>query len=83
MLYFVQRVFFSKTDMKQSHSCESFYQGTDEQNKKDARARWHNICAADINKETIQYELVQVVREDGIVIESEIIGAMPKEAANE
>lgn len=38
-----------------------------------AKKRWHNIIAGDIDKTTVQYELVQIVRSDGICIASEII----------
>ena len=65
MMIFVTRVVFS--DGKQSNSIEAFDQETQ------AKKRWHSIIAADIDKDSVQYELVQIVREDGICIASEII----------
>ena len=65
MMIFVTRVVFS--DGKQSNSIEAFDQETQ------AKKRWHSIIAADIDKDGVQYELVQTVREDGICIASEII----------
>ena len=65
MMIFVTRVFFSGG--KQSNSIEAFDQETQ------AKKRWHSIIAADIDKDGVQYELVQIVREDGICIASEII----------
>ena len=65
MMIFVTRVVFS--DGKQSNSIEAFDQETQ------AKKRWHAIIAADIDKDGVQYELVQIVREDGICIASEII----------
>lgn len=38
-----------------------------------AKKRWHSIIASDIDKATIAYELVQIIREDGICVASEII----------
>ena len=65
-MFFVTRVFFS-TDGKQSNSIEMF------DNDTAAKKRWHSIIASDIDKQTISYELVQIVREDGICAASEII----------
>ena len=39
----------------------------------EARKRWHSIIASDIDKNTILWEMVQIVREDGICIASEIL----------
>ena len=67
MMYFVTRVFFDAQTGKQSNSIE----------KKDdevaARKRFYAILGADIDSTTISYELVQIVREDGICIASEVI----------
>lgn len=67
MMYFVNRVFFDAQTGKQSNSIE----------KKDdeiaARKRFYTILGADIDSTTISYELVQIVREDGICIASEVI----------
>lgn len=38
-----------------------------------AKKRWHSIIASDIDKDTVAWELVQIVREDGICIASEIL----------
>lgn len=65
-MFFVTRVFFSN-DGKQSNSIEMF------DNDTAAKKRWHSIIASDIDKQTISYELVQIVREDGICVASEII----------
>jgi hypothetical protein len=35
------------------------------------KKRWHNIIAADIDNDSIAWELVQIVREDGICVASE------------
>ena len=74
-MYFVTRVFFSN-DGKQSNSIEMF------DNDTAAKKRWHSIIASDIDKQTISYELVQIVREDGICVASEIIdNRVPMEEA--
>ena len=38
-----------------------------------AKKRWHSIIASDIDKTSIAWEMVQIVREDGICVASEII----------
>lgn len=39
-----------------------------------AKKRWHSIIASDIDKSvTISWEMVQIVREDGICVASEIM----------
>ena len=39
-----------------------------------AKKRWHSIIASDIDKSTtIAWEMVQIVREDGICVASEIM----------
>ena len=38
-----------------------------------AKKRWHSIIAADIDKDSIAWELVQIVRKDGICVASELI----------
>lgn len=38
-----------------------------------AKKRWHSIIATDIDKATVAYELVQIIREDGICVASEIL----------
>lgn len=37
-----------------------------------ARKRYYSILASDIDKDTIAWELVQIVREDGICIASQV-----------
>ena len=67
MMYFVVRVFFSKSTGKQSNSVQKF------DTEVEARKRWYSILAADIDGEDIDFELVQIVKENGICIASEII----------
>jgi hypothetical protein len=66
-MYFVTRVFFDAATGKQSNSIE----------KKDdevaARKRFYTILGTDIDSSAISYEMVQIVREDGICAASEII----------
>ena len=39
-----------------------------------ARKRWHTLVASDIDKQTILWELIQIVRgSDGVCLASEII----------
>lgn len=38
-----------------------------------AKKRWHSIIASDIDKTTIAWEMVQIIREDGICVASEIL----------
>lgn len=64
-MYFVTRVNFDTTG-KQSNSIQMF---TDEVQ---ARKRFYNILAADIDNENYQFEMVQIVRDDGICIASEV-----------
>ena len=64
-MYFVFR-FLIKTNAEESHSEQRF--GTEIA----ARKRYYNILAADIDNADIAYELVQIVREDGIVIASQV-----------
>lgn len=37
-----------------------------------ARKRWHTVVASDIDNANIAWEMVQIVRGDGICIENEI-----------
>lgn len=41
-------------------------------NETAAYKRYYNILAADIDSENYQYELVQIVREDGICVASQV-----------
>ena len=63
-MYFVVRVFFK--DGKQSNSIEM------RETEIDARKRYYTILATDIDSETIEYELVQIVRDDGTCIASQV-----------
>lgn len=38
-----------------------------------AKKRWHSIIASDIDKTSIAWEMVQIVRGDGICLANEII----------
>lgn len=62
MYFFVMRVFFSKETGKQSNSIQAF---TDEVQ---ARKRYYSILATDIDGNDILFELVQIAREDGVII---------------
>lgn len=66
-LFFVVRVFYEK-DGKETHSIQSF--DTETQAKK----RFHSIIAADVDSEAITYELVQIIRDDGRCMASEVFG---------
>ena len=66
MLYFVLR-YIIPFEGNDSHSEEKFADITL------AKKRWHSIIASDIDKQTIAYELIQIIREDGICIASEIL----------
>lgn len=65
-MFFVTRVFFSKETGKQSNSIQKFDDETS------ARKRFYNILAADIDSNDIDYECVQIVREDGITIATQV-----------
>lgn len=65
-MYFVIRYIIPFTG-NDSHSEEKFTDIIQ------AKKRWHNIIAADIDKTTVAYELVQIIREDGICVASEIL----------
>lgn len=74
MLYFVTR-YIIPFEGNDSHSEEKF----DSDLK--ARKRYYSILAADIDKNTIAYELVQIVREDGICVASQVFdNRIPAEA---
>ena len=64
-MYFVFR-FSLKNSGEESHSEQRF------DTEIAARKRYYNILAADIDSTEIAYELVQIVREDGIVIASQV-----------
>lgn len=64
-LFFVTRVNINQSGTQQQ-SIQTF---TDE---KQARKRFYNILAADIDNENYQYEMVQIVRDDGICVASQV-----------
>lgn len=61
MMYFVTRVFFDQTG-KQSSSIQVF------NDLISARKRFYSILAADIDQAQYQYELVQIVAENGMTL---------------
>lgn len=64
-MYFVFRVNINQSGTEQ-HSIQNFA------DEKQARKRFYNILAADIDNENYQYEMVQIVRDDGICIASQV-----------
>lgn len=64
-LFFVTRVNINQSGTQQQ-SIQTF---TDE---KQAFKRYYNILAADIDSENYQFEMVQIVRDDGICIASQV-----------
>ena len=66
MFYIVLR-YIIPFEGNDSHSEERFADITS------AKKRWHSIIATDIDKQTIAYELIQIIREDGICVASEIL----------
>ena len=64
-MYFVFR-FLIKVSGEESHSEQRFESETA------ARKRYYNVLAADIDNTDIAYEIVQIVREDGIAIASQV-----------
>lgn len=64
-MFFVTRVNINQNGTQQQ-SIQTF---TDE---KQARKRFYNILAADIDNENYQFEMVQIVRDDGICIASQV-----------
>jgi hypothetical protein len=64
-MYFVTRVNFD-TDGKQSNSIQMF------EDEVQARKRFYNVLASDIDSDRYTYEMVQIVREDGICITSQV-----------
>lgn len=64
-MLFVHRVNINK-EGQQANSIQRFDDETS------ARKRYYNILAADIDNDNYQYEMVLIVREDGIVMESQV-----------
>lgn len=65
-MYFVTRVNFNQQGT-QANSIQKF------NDEKSAYKRFYSILGTDIDSETIAYEMVQIVREDGIAIASQVI----------
>lgn len=64
-MYFVFRYFLKLTG-EDGHSEQRF------ESEIAARKRYYNILSADIDSTEIAYELVQIVRDDGICIASQV-----------
>ncbi len=64
-MFFVHRVNINK-EGQQANSIQRF------DDEVAARKRYYNILAADIDNDNYQYEMVLIVREDGIVLESQV-----------
>ena len=64
-MWFVVRVNFNQQGT-QANSIQMF---TDE---KAAYKRYYNILAADIDNDNFQYEMVLIVRQDGITVASQV-----------
>lgn len=63
MLFYIVLRFFINKEGQESHSQQRY------DDEIQARKRYHNIIAADIDSNTLQYELVQVIRStDGSTI---------------
>lgn len=69
-MWFVMRVNINQAG-QQANSIQLF---TDETA---AYKRYYNILAADIDNGNYQYELVQIVREDGIVVATQVFRNTP------
>ena len=67
-MWFVTRVFFR--DGKRNSSIEDF-PVTNEAQEKVVWKRYWSILAADVDSTAIEYELVQIVRDDGVALASE------------
>lgn len=64
-MWFVVRVNINQSGV-QANSIQMY------DNETAAYKRYYNILAADIDNENYRYELVQIVRDDGIVIASQV-----------
>lgn len=64
-MWFVVRVNFDQAG-KQSNSIQMY------PDEKAAFKRFYNVLAADIDNENYQYEMVLIVREDGITVASQV-----------
>ena len=75
MLYFVTRVFFRKNTHERSASIQDYATETA------ARKRFYSILASDIDSDAYEFELVQIVREDGVCIASQMLDNRSAEEA--
>lgn len=66
VLYFVTRVFFRKNTHEQQNSIQKY------EEEIAAKKRFYSILASDIDSDAYEYELVQIVRGDGICIASQV-----------
>ena len=64
-MFFVHRVNINK-EGSQANSIQRY------DDEVAARKRYYNILAADIDNDNYLYEMVLIVREDGIVMESQV-----------
>ena len=71
MWFFVVRVNFDTTG-KQNNSIQKCDDETA------AFKRYYNVLAADIDSDKYSFELVQVVRDDGIVLASQVFDNRPQ-----
>lgn len=67
-MWFVTRVFFR--DGKKNSSIEEF-PVTNKVQEKAVWKRYWSILASDVDSTAIEYELVQIVRDDGVTLASE------------
>ena len=74
-MYIVTRFNIAASDGKEAHSQQRYDDETA------AMKRYYSILAADIDSAAYSYELVQVVREDGIAIASQVFDSRNPEAA--
>ena len=63
-MWFVIRVFFKNG--QQSNSIQAF------DTEVAAQKRYYSICATDVDDATMEYELVQIIRADGVCLASNI-----------
>ena len=66
MMFFVTRVFFRKETHEKAASIQDY------DSEIAARKRYYTILASDIDSDAYEYEMVQIVREDGICIASQV-----------
>lgn len=64
-MFFVTRVFFNAEEAQQS-SIQKF------DDREQAFKRYYSILASDIDKDEYSYEMVQIVRDDGVCVASQV-----------